>query len=194
MWMHGTDEGARSRAGPGGTNIPIPVHRLAPAARIGILVPSALARDRARATIPAMSIEVTNPDREGPPPDYCCVVLRHGEAFVLERRPAHKAHAPGRLTCFGGRREAGEDPAACLARELREEIGESPPFGEPRWALCVGGQLIAWFWEGTLTGPVEAREPGVSLVYLLPTELDHPDLSTWHRPILAAAICPTNTG
>ena len=49
------------------------------------------------------------------------------------------------------------------------------------------GELIAWFYEATLTAtdPVPRLETGVELMRVPPDGLDHPDLSTWHAPILA---------
>ncbi len=136
-----------------------------------------------------MSVEARPPDPSGPPPDYCCAVLIDGGRYLLERRPADKADAPGRLTCFGGRREAEEDPGDCIRRELAEEIGFVPRLDpRPAHALYVDGRLIAWFWIGRLgpDDPAPTLEDGVECARLLPSELGHPDLSSWHAPILAA--------
>ena len=135
-----------------------------------------------------MTIEVRAPDPAGPPPDYCCAVLVDADgAFLLERRPTTKSHAPGRLTCFGGRREPGEEPDVCILRELTEELGATPAVGPPELALHVDGALIAWFYVGD--GDLEPTlESGVELVRLPPGRLDHPDLSTWHRPVLETWI------
>ena len=48
--------------------------------------------------------------------------MRRDGRWLMQRRPAHKAH--GGLWEFpGGKVEPGEDPAAALARELGEELG-----------------------------------------------------------------------
>ena len=135
-----------------------------------------------------MSLDVRPPDHAGPLPDYCCAVLLCDGRFLLERRPLHKADAPGQLTCFGGRREPGEDPAQCIVRELREELGfvpESLDATAPAWALHVDGSLIAWFYSGEVTR-LPSLEPGVTSETLGPDELNHPDLSRWHAAVLGA--------
>lgn len=48
--------------------------------------------------------------------------LRRDDRWLMQRRPAHKAH--GGLWEFpGGKVEPGEAPAAALVRELAEELG-----------------------------------------------------------------------
>ncbi len=142
-----------------------------------------------------MPVEVVAPDPTGPPPDYCCAVLVDAAGrFLLEKRPETKADAPGRLTCFGGLREPREDPAACIARELGEELGFVPPLpAAPGWALHVDGRLIAWFWAAPLDDVPIRLEAGVEAVRLPADELDHPDLSSWHAPVLAA-VSRTGSG
>ena len=87
--------------------------------------------------------------------------------------PRRAQVAASHLTCFGGKREAGEAPLACLVRELKEELGlndvthelglqelrRSSPLGcgEGQAAaasglrravdLYVDGKLIAWFFD-----------------------------------------------
>ncbi len=43
--------------------------------------------------------------------------------LVVQRRPLHAAHGPGRLELPGGKVEPGEAPRAALGRELVEEWG-----------------------------------------------------------------------
>ncbi len=49
-------------------------------------------------------------------------VARRGDAVLLGQRPSHKRHG-GLWEVPGGKVEPGEDDAAALDRELREELG-----------------------------------------------------------------------
>ena len=113
------------------------------------------------------------PDDRLPP--YCCAILceRSSGALLLEARGADAQVAAGQLTCFGGKREAGEEPLACIERELKEELGSgwaentvsATTVGNKRKSadqgsagasrlrravdLYVDGQLIAYFFEAS---------------------------------------------
>lgn len=95
-----------------------------------------------------VSIQLTS---EWPP--YCCVILQRpslqssldsSELFV-EQRPLDASVAAGRLTCFGGKREANEDPVDAVLRECVEELGWAPERGKLSRAvdLFVNDKLIA---------------------------------------------------
>lgn len=47
---------------------------------------------------------------------------RKGEILIAQR-PLHHKLAGGQWEFPGGKVEAGEDPAACIVREIREELG-----------------------------------------------------------------------
>ena len=65
-------------------------------------------------------------------PPYCCAILREASgAILMERRSASAKVAAGQLTCFGGKREAGELALTCIERELGEELGQD-------WAAPAG--------------------------------------------------------
>ena len=47
--------------------------------------------------------------------------IRGTNSYVLQRRDLQTKVAPGKLGCFGGHVEPGEDPFAALKREIGEE-------------------------------------------------------------------------
>ena len=128
-------------------------------------------------------------DEEIALPPYCCIVLaEEGGALLMEERQQAKV-AAGKLTCFGGKREAAEDPLSCVLRECREELGWAPPATPRRTVdLYVDGELIAWFYEAVAPSRDEPLtfEVGRRGVWLGADELEHPQLSDWHASVLRA--------
>src|SRR5262249_35213905 len=96
--------------------------------------------------------------------------------------------AAGRLTCFGGRREAGETPEACLRRELREELSWEPQTFEKRVELWVAGELVAWFYHAVLDVGVEQCRvaPGCRALLVPRLQLPEHPVSPWHAAVLDA--------
>jgi 8-oxo-dGTP pyrophosphatase MutT (NUDIX family) len=66
-------------------------------------------------------------------PPYCCIILtdtgdvRTASRAFFEERGSLAAVAANKLTCFGGKRELGEEPAACIVRECFEAMGVPHP-------------------------------------------------------------------
>ncbi len=124
-------------------------------------------------------------------PEYACAVLRdHRLWLLLELRPQASLHAGGELTCFGGRREAGEDAEDCLRRELTEELGWQPPDLVPCAELWDGGRFIAAFLAGALQVPLAGLRvlPGHVAVLAPGAALPGLPLSRWHRLVLDALL------
>ena len=133
-------------------------------------------------------------------PEFCCAILRDaGGRYLLERRAPDAKDAPGKLACFGGKRETGEHPDRCLRREIKEELGWST--GALHLSVAVrlmarasGGRperVVAWFYRGK--GPREGLElkplPGSAVVWATGEELAgamREDVSAWHRVALEA--------
>ena len=82
-------------------------------------------------------------------PPHTCAILHDASSdeVLMELRPESAKVAPGRLTCFGGKCEAGEAGIECMLRELDEELGGWQPVAAPKRIveLFVDGVLVAWF-------------------------------------------------
>ena len=101
---------------------------------------------RARGVDPFSTSAVVSDDEPLPP--YCCVILREASgAWLVEARSETAAVAAGALTCFGGKREPGEEPSSCVLRECREELGWAPTDAVRAVDLYVDGELIAFFYS-----------------------------------------------
>ena len=61
---------------------------------------------------------------DAPPIDVTCGLIERDGRVLVAQRPPGKALA-GKWEFPGGKLEPGESPAACLARELRAELGVS---------------------------------------------------------------------
>ncbi len=122
-------------------------------------------------------------------PRYVCAILEDVEGrLLLESRPDDARLAAGRLTCFGGRREAAETPEECLRRELREELGWEPRQLDMRVALWVAGELVAWFYHARLDVAIDQLRiaPGFEARLVAPAELAELPVSPWHAAVLDA--------
>ena len=122
-------------------------------------------------------------------PEYVCAILEDADGrLLLESRPETAALAPGRLTCFGGRREAGETPEAYLRRELREELTWEPKAPEKKVELWVADRLVAWFYHAACDVGIEDLRvaPDRKALLVSPAELKDVPLSPWHAAVLRA--------
>ena len=122
-------------------------------------------------------------------PAYSCAILEDRQGrLLLESRPQGARVAAGRLTCFGGRREARETPEECLRRELCEELGWEPLTLEKRVELWVAGQPVAWFYYARLDVGVDqlAVAAGHEALLVSPSSLPEIPLSPWHAAVLGA--------
>lgn len=122
-------------------------------------------------------------------PQYVCAILEDAEGrLLLESRPNDARLAAGRLTCFGGRREAAESPEECLRRELREELSWEPQTLEMQVALWVARELVAWFYHAELNVSTEQLcvEPGCKALLVSSLALSDLPVSPWHAAALSA--------
>ncbi|MBA3938453.1 MAG: NUDIX domain-containing protein [Planctomycetes bacterium] len=125
-------------------------------------------------------------------PEYACAVLAAGTGrILLHLRAGDATRAANQLTCFGGRREAGEDARTCLARELREELGWTPSLlGDMACDLRRGPRWIARFFHVALTVPISHLHPAPGHRPLAVPWKALPGLpvSPWHQQALAAIV------
>jgi 8-oxo-dGTP pyrophosphatase MutT (NUDIX family) len=120
-------------------------------------------------------------------PEYVCALITDPRAWLLwQVRPAASRHAPGQLTCFGGRREDGENAEAALRRELAEELAWQPTHLTPAAELWKGPRFIARFYHAPCTQPTFTTEPGHHAVWAPPAALPGLPISPWHRAVLDA--------
>jgi len=122
-------------------------------------------------------------------PQYFCAILEDPDGrLLLESRPDDARLAAGKLTCFGGLRESGEAPEACLRRELREELNWEPRTVAKRIELWVAGELIAWFYHAELGVGIDQLRPAPGREARLVSHEGLPSLpvSPWHAAVLRA--------
>jgi len=125
-----------------------------------------------------------------PLPLYACALLQDAAGWwVLQLRPPGARHAPGQLTCFGGRREDGEDAASCLRRELTEELGWVPDALGETLELWQRETYLACFWRCRLTVAWSSlrTEPGHVALRVPARALPGLPVSPWHGAVLQAA-------
>ncbi|KAJ1616862.1 hypothetical protein T492DRAFT_1104116 [Pavlovales sp. CCMP2436] len=124
-------------------------------------------------------------------PPYICVILMRSTApgeplqVFVEQRPADSSVAGGKLCCFGGKRERGEQPLHAILRECREELAWTPSDLVRAVDLYVDGKLIAWFYLAAAppAGTPLKFEEGVQGVWIT---LSDARLSEWHQAVLQA--------
>jgi 8-oxo-dGTP pyrophosphatase MutT (NUDIX family) len=122
-------------------------------------------------------------------PRYVCAILEDAQGrLLLESRPDDARLAAGMLTCFGGLRESGEAPEACLRRELREELSWEPHTLEKQVELRVAGEIVAWFYHAVLDVGIDQLRPaaGHEARLVVREELSSLPVSPWHAAVLRA--------
>ena len=124
-----------------------------------------------------------------PVPVVCAVIERAGRV-LLAQRPPHKL-LPLKWEFAGGKVEPGEDPAAAIVREIREELGcvimvrrALPPFVYDYGRVVI--EMIPFVC--TLADPACEPHPHehVALAWVTVDELAHYDLAAADWPVIEA--------
>jgi 8-oxo-dGTP diphosphatase len=122
-----------------------------------------------------------------PVPVVCALIEREGRV-LLARRPAHK-HLPLKWEFPGGKVEPGEDPAAAIVREIREELGcgivltrALPRFTHDYGAVVI--EMIPYVCTLAAGSPAPHPHEHVALVWARPEELRDHDLAPADLPVI----------
>ena len=113
-------------------------------------------------------------------------ILRDGRCLAAQRGPGMRL--PGKWEFPGGKVEAGEDPRAALAREVREELGLAIAVGEllGTGRDAAGGLTVRLdVYLATLVGGELSLLEHADARWLQAAELDTLDWADADRPLLA---------
>ena len=122
-------------------------------------------------------------------PVVCALIERTGGVLVAQR-PAHK-HLPLKWEFPGGKVEPGEDPAAAVIREIREELGCDIAITRalPSFLHDYGTVVIEMIPFVCVLAPGSAEpqpHEHVALAWPAPAGLAAYDLAAADRPVVAA--------
>ena len=117
-----------------------------------------------------------------------CALIERGGLILLARRPAHK-HLPLKWEFPGGKVEPGEDPAAAIVREIREELGCNVTITQalPRFLHDYSTVIIEMmpFVCGLADGSPEPHpHEHIALAWAKPAELLAYDLAAADLPVV----------
>ena len=137
------------------------------------------------------------PEPPPPVPVVCAVIERDGRV-LLARRPPDKL-LPLKWEFAGGKVEPGEDPAAAIVREIREELGCAIAVVRPlpRFTHDYGRVVIEMIPFVCALLP-ESPEPHphehVAVAWVASEELEGYDLAAADWPVVAAWRSPDRAG
>jgi 8-oxo-dGTP diphosphatase len=124
-----------------------------------------------------------------PVPVVCAVIIREGLVLVAQR-PPHKL-LPLKWEFPGGKVEPGEDPAAAIIREIREELGcpiqvirSLPAFTHDYQTVII--EMIPFVCRLTPASPEPHPHEHVALAWVVPSGLAAFDLAAADWPVVRA--------
>lgn len=126
-----------------------------------------------------------------PVPVVCALIERDGR-LLLAQRPADK-HIPLKWEFPGGKVEPGEDPAAAIIREIREELGCDVvitralprfPFDYTRVVI----EMIPYVCALAANSPEPHAHEHLALAWVPPAELQRYDLAPADVPVITGYL------
>lgn len=124
-----------------------------------------------------------------PIPVVCALIEKDGR-LLLAQRPAHK-HLPLKWEFAGGKVEPGEDPAAAIVREIREELGceivisrALPRFQHDYKTVVI--EMIPFVCALAPGSPAPHPHEHVAMAWVEPAGLSTYDLAPADLPVVAS--------
>jgi mutator protein MutT len=126
-----------------------------------------------------------------PVPVVCAVIEREGHVLIAQRPPDKLL--PLKWEFPGGKVEPGEDPAAAIIREIREELGCTvvptralPPFTHDYKTVVI--EMIPFLCALAPGSPEPHPHEHVALAWVPPAGLRTYDLAAADWPVVAALL------
>jgi len=129
------------------------------------------------------------PDSPRPVPVVCAIIEREGRVLIAQRPPGKLM--PLKWEFPGGKVEPGEDPAAAIVREIREELGCTitglrplTPFTHDYRTVVI--TMIPFVCALAPESPDPHAHEHVALAWVPPAGLHAYDLAAADWPVVAA--------
>ena len=126
-----------------------------------------------------------------PVPVVCAVIEQDGRVLVAQRPP--NKLLPLKWEFPGGKVEPGEEPAAAITREIREELGcdvrvlrALTPFDHDYQTVVI--RMIPFVCALNPASPAPHAHEHVALAWVSPAELHAFDLAAADWPVVAAIL------
>ena len=123
-----------------------------------------------------------------------CAVIECDGKLLLAQRPAHK-HLPLKWEFPGGKVEPGEDPAAAIIREIREELGcdvvitrALPAFNHDYTTVVI--EMLPFVCVLAENSSLPHPHEHVALAWVRPDEIVSYDLAAADLPVIAQYLRP----
>ena len=140
---------------------------------------------------PAAPCSTNRVPASAPIPVVCAVIEQNGRV-LLAQRPRDK-HLPLKWEFAGGKVEPGEDPAAAIIREIREELGCEVAITRPLPRFLydyktVVIEMIPFACELAAHSPAPHPHEHVGLAWVERTELKGYDLAPADWPVVESFL------